>query len=230
MVLPKTAELNAGLCGQCARSPVQARQTEERKKKLAALGAPSVSSIRKELVRLTELAAKEARERFSEEGIYAFLLHSDPDFESVLPRVMTDKWADRMPSGARWGGSGWYDQNFMLMEAEFSVVAEWISGLLVPARTTRGDLLLPVYLDALQNLRRKRVFPELTSLLLVSDGMGYEEMYAIAEIVSGDSALAGLRQAAVMDHGALASMRQRYSVFHNRAEPSASPKAAPPHR
>jgi hypothetical protein len=227
MILPRTAELNGGLCGQCARNPAQARQAEERKRKKAALGAPSVSAVRNQLLRLTTLAADEACERFSQEGIYAFALYSAPEFEAVVPRVMTEEWVGRMPAGARWGGSGWYDRRYMVMEKEFELVADWAAGLDLPAGATRGGALLPAYLDALQGVRLRAIFPDLVCLLLLSDGMGTEEIYAIAETVNPEAALAGLRQAVVMDQPALTSMREHYKVFRSRAEPGASPNGGP---
>lgn len=223
MILPKTAELNGGLCGQCARNPAQARQAQERKRRIGALGLPSASAVGNELVRLTKLAADEACERFFKEGIYAFVLYAAPEFEAVVPRVMTEEWVGRMPSGARWGGSGWYDQRYMVMEQEFGLVAEWAAGLDLPAGAARGDALLPAYLDALQNVRIRGIFPQLVCLLLLSDGMGYEEIYALAETMNPEAALAGLRQAVVMNQQALASMRGHYRVFRCRAEPGAPP-------
>ena len=129
MILPTAAEFNCGLCGQCARDPARAKTSQERRCKIAKLGAPSVENIRSQLVRLTEVAAREAGDRFSDEGIYAFLLQSDPDLEGVVPRAMTEKWVSRMPPGARWGGCGWYDEDYMIREEDFGLVAEWTYGL-----------------------------------------------------------------------------------------------------
>jgi len=129
MILPTAAEFNCGLCGQCARDPARAKTSQERRCKIAKLGAPSVENIKSHLVRLTEVAAREAGDRFSDEGIYAFLLQSDPDLEGVVPRAMTEKWVSRMPPGARWGGCGWYDEDYMIREEDFGLVAEWTYGL-----------------------------------------------------------------------------------------------------
>jgi hypothetical protein len=175
---------------------------------------------------LTKVAATEARERFSLEGIYAFVLYSAPELEAVVPRVMTEEWVGRMPAGARWGGSGWYDRRYMVMEPEFELVADWAAGLDLPAGASRGDALLPAYLGALRGVRRSGIFPDLVCLLLLSDGMGDEEICAIAEIVNPEAALAGLRQAVVINQQALASMREHYKVFR-RAEPGAPPSGGP---
>jgi len=212
LILPTTVEFNAGLCGQCAREPERARALQTRKRKIAALGAPSVETVKSHLIRLTERAAKKAWTQFGSEQVYAFLLFSDPHFESAVPVVMTEKWLSRMPPGSRWGGSGWYDDDYTISEDDFCLASEWARGLGDPREGGRGDLLMPCYLESLQEVGKKKIFPESTCVLLVSSGMSNEEIYAIAEILNGKVALERLGKDLRLEAVALAAMRKNYAT------------------
>lgn len=214
LVLPKTFKVNNGFCGQCARDPAAAIRNQARRLKIAAMGVPTLDNVRSRLVELIEISAKEACQRFSGEVTYAFVLHSDPHFESVVARVMTDRWASKMPPGARWGGFGWFDQDYMIREAEFEIITEWAWGLDKALGADRGDLLFPCYMEALRNVGAKRIFPSLTGLLLIADGMGYEEIFAIAEMLNSEESLARLRNEFPLDTELLAKMRVSYHQLH----------------
>jgi hypothetical protein len=211
MILLKTAESNGGLCGQCARNPELARSRQKRKEKLEALGPPTFEAVHRHIVEFIGEAAEEASVRFSHEGICAFVLCSDPQFECVIPRAMTEEWVQKQPAGSRWGGQGWYEQAYMLREAEFELLSEWGKGLETGNAQSRGDLLLSCYLAGLRNVRRRECLPPSTCLLIVSSGMGQEEIYALAEIVNTKTVLQDLSDSLSLHSEAVASMRRIYA-------------------
>lgn len=220
MILPATAQHNDGLCGQCVRNPAMARTKVNRARIIEGYGTPTVEGIAKQLSELTAKSAKEAMDRFSDEGIYAFLLLADPLMESAVARVMTETWAAKLPVGARWGGSGWYENRYMLGEEEFEMISQWAYRLDLERLSDRGDIMTAAYLAALGNLRDSATFDDSTALLLLSSGMGDSEIYAIAEMLNSGIVLKVLANQLALDEENLRAMRQHYSHYRRRAEPS----------
>lgn len=230
MILSVTAQHNDGLCGQCARDPAKARAKANRALIVEGYGTPTVEGITKRLSELTEKSAQEAMHRFSNEQIYAFLLLADPQMECAVPRSMTETWVAQMPEGARWGGSGWYEEGYMLRQDEFEMISEWAYRLDIAPSQDRCDIMIGVYLTALRNLRNRAILDDSTAILLVSTGMGDSEVYAIAELLNSPEVIKALADTLTRDDEGLRAMRQHYSHFRQQVEPGGPTKGGQPFR
>jgi len=227
-ILPVTAQQNDGLCGQCVKAPAIARAKANRARIVEGYGIPSAEGITKRLSELTEKSAQEAMDRFSNERIYAFVLLADPQMECAVPRTMTETWVAQMPEGARWGGSGWYEERYMLRQDEFEMISEWAYKLDIGPSQDRSDIMIGVYLTALRNLRTKAIFEDSTAILLVSAGMGDSEVYAIAELLNSPEVIKALADTLTRDDQGLRAMRQHYSHYRLQPEPGGPAEGSGP--
>jgi hypothetical protein len=183
-ILPVTAKINAGLCGQCVRDPERAGRRATRKKTVLSWGPPSPQAVRSRLSDACQAAAEEAVNRFSGERIYGFFLCLDPCWRSVSgARVFTEAWRENEAGTNPWTPLYTKETHLYIVgEAATATVSEFASSL------ATGDNLLPACLYALGALRDRSVFTDRVVLGASSGDESPEETLAFVEVTNRSAA------------------------------------------